>query len=112
MQKLNGNRNLKLINKFGAGLLVTGLVAACAEETEVQTVWSEDVANQACLSAVAETSGNSRVALIASDFSDGSKRQAGAFTAVSVGADEVPWSCVVYVDTTTNSIITDGIFPL
>ena len=73
-------------------------LSACVEDTGSVTS-SRTPADQACLTAVARTTGNSEVRLLSSEFSE-----AGTLVTVGVGPDAAPWECIAYSDGTTAGI--------
>lgn len=89
------NSTLKLVSFVLFGFLLS----ACVEDTGSATS-SPTVADQACLSAVAQSTGNSEVRLLSSEFSE-----AGTLVKVGVGPDAAPWQCIAYSDGTTDGIM-------
>ena len=74
-------------------------LSACVEDTGSATS-SRTPADQACLTAVAQTTGNSEVRLLSSEFSE-----AGTLVKVGVGPDAAPWQCIAYKDGATDAIM-------
>lgn len=91
---------MKLGYKLAAGLFATGLLTACVEQTDVAAPILPTAADQACLSAVAQSTGNSEVSLLSSEFSE-----AGTLVKVGVGPDKAPWQCIAYQDGATDGIM-------
>ena len=75
------------------------LLSACVEDSGSATL-SPTPADQACLNAVARSTGNSEVRLLSSEFSE-----AGTLVTVGVGPDAAPWECIAYSDGTTAGIM-------
>ncbi|WP_171236991.1 hypothetical protein [Ruegeria sp. HKCCA6837] len=90
---------MKKISKHTAVLLGALTVAAC-EDTGSSTE-STDLtpAQQACLRDVANTTNNSQVVVLSSEFSE-----AGTQVTVGVGEDRAPWNCIAYSDGATAGI--------
>ena len=92
------NTTLKLVScaLFGT------LLSACAEDTGSTTPSSSSPTpeDQACLTAVAQETGNSEVRLLSSEFSE-----AGTLVKVGVGPDSAPWQCIAYADGATDGIM-------
>lgn len=85
-------------------LAVIGLVlSACVEDTgnlNTPAPSSPTDAQQACLTAVAKSTGNSEVKVLSSQGSE-----AGTLVKVGVGPDSAPWQCIAYSDGTTDGIM-------
>ena len=84
--------------KLASCVIFGTLLSACVEDTGSATL-SPAPADQACLNAVAQSTGNSQVRLLSSEFSE-----AGTLVKVGVGPDEAPWECIAYRDGTTAGI--------
>ena len=84
--------------KLASCVIFGTLLSACVEDTGSATL-SPTPADQACLNAVAQSTGNSQVRLLSSEFSE-----AGTLVKVGVGPDEAPWECIAYRDGTTAGI--------
>lgn len=89
------NTALKLV----PGLLLGTLLTACVEDTG-STSSSSSRANQDCLTAVAQATGNSQVRVLSSEA-----REANIRVIVGVGPDAAPWQCITYGDGTTEGIM-------
>lgn len=89
------NRVLKLV----PGLLLGTLLTACVEDTG-STSSTPSRANQDCLTAVAQATGNSQVSVLSSEA-----REANIRVIVGVGPDAAPWQCITYGDGTTEGIM-------
>lgn len=85
--------------KLASCVIVGAFLSACVEDTgsAMSTVTPAD---KACLAAVAQTTGNSEVRLLSSEFSE-----AGTFVKVGVGPDAAPWQCIAYSDGATDAIM-------
>ncbi|MDU9007040.1 hypothetical protein [Sedimentitalea todarodis] len=90
---------MKTALKLASGVLLGTLLSACMEDSGTTTS-SPTPADQACLAAVAQTTGNSEVRLLSSEFSE-----AGTFVTVAVGPDAAPWQCIAYKDGSTDAIM-------
>ena len=88
------NKALKLVPILLPGLLLT----ACAEDTG-STSATPGRANQDCLAAVAQETGNSQVTVLSSEA-----REANIRVVVGVGPDAAPWECITYGDGTIGGI--------
>ncbi|AXI46640.1 hypothetical protein C1J03_11785 [Sulfitobacter sp. SK012] len=84
--------------KLASGVILGTLLTACVEDTAT-VASTPSPADQACLAAVAETTGNTEVQLMSSEFSE-----AGTLVKVGVGPDAAPWQCIAYADGTTDGI--------
>ncbi|AXI43155.1 hypothetical protein [Sulfitobacter sp. SK011] len=84
--------------KLASCVIFGTLLSACVEDTGSATS-SPTPADQACLNAVAQSTGNSQVRLLSSEFSE-----AGTLVKVGVGPDAAPWECIAYSDGTTAGI--------
>lgn len=84
--------------KLASCVIFGTLLSACVEDTGSATL-SQTPADQACLNAVAQSTGNSQVQLLSSEFSE-----AGTLVRVGVGPDAAPWECIAYSDGTTAGI--------
>ena len=91
------NTNITL--KLASGLLFGSLLTACVEDTGSATS-PPNRANQDCLAAVAQTTGNSEVRILSSE-----PREANILVIVGVGPDAAPWQCITYGDGTTEGIM-------
>ena len=91
------NTNIAL--KLASGLLFGSLLTACVEDTGSATP-PPNRANQDCLAAVAQTTGNSEVRILSSE-----PREANILVIVGVGPDAAPWQCITYGDGTTEGIM-------
>lgn len=91
--------NMKIAIKLAAGVMFGALLSACVEDTGA-AISSPTPADQACLSAVAQTTGNSEVRVLSSEFSE-----AGTLVKVGVGPDAAPWQCIAYSDGATDAIM-------
>ena len=91
--------NTNIAIKLSSGLLFGTLLTACVEDTGSATS-SPNRANQDCLAAVAQTTGNSEVRILSSE-----PREANILVIVGVGPDEAPWQCITYGDGTTEGIM-------
>jgi hypothetical protein len=92
---INMNTTLKLVS----GLLFGTLLTACVEDTgSSSSVPSR--ADQDCLTAVAQATGNSQVRVLSSEA-----REANIRVIVGVGPDAAPWQCITYGDGTTEGIM-------
>ena len=87
--------------KLASCVIFGTLLSACVEDTGSMTsaTLSPTPADQACLNAVAQSTGNSQVRLLSSEFSE-----AGTLVTVGVGPDAAPWECIAYSDGTTTGI--------
>ena len=78
-------------------------LAGCSETTDnpsqMTTSSTPTAADQACLTAVSQTTNNSDVAVLKSQFSE-----AGTQVTVGVGPQRAPWNCIAYKDGTTAGI--------
>jgi hypothetical protein len=92
---INMNITLKIASSVLLGTLLTG----CVEDTGSATS-SPNRANQDCLAAVAQTTGNSQVRILSSEA-----REANILVIVGVGPDAAPWQCITYGDGTTEGIM-------
>lgn len=90
---------MKITYKLACGALLFSALSACVEETG-SVALTPTPADQACLSAVAQTTGNSQVRLLSSEFSE-----AGTLVKVGVGPDAAPWQCIAYSDGATDAIM-------
>ncbi len=84
--------------KLASCVIFGTFLSACVEDTGSATL-SQTPADQACLNAVAQSTGNSQVQLLSSEFSE-----AGTLVRVGVGPDAAPWECIAYSDGTTAGI--------
>lgn len=75
------------------------MLTACVEDTGYSSS-APSRANQDCLTAVAQTTGNSQVRVLSSEA-----REANIRVIVGVGPDAVPWQCITYGDGTTAGIM-------
>ena len=90
----NVNKALKLV----PGLLLGTLLTACVEDTGSTSSYSSR-ANQDCLTAVAQETGNGQVRVLSSEA-----REANIRVVVGVGPDAAPWECITYGDGTIGGI--------
>jgi len=85
--------------KLASSVLLGTLLTACVEDTGSATS-SPNRANQDCLAAVAQPTGNGEVRIISSEA-----REANILVIVGVGPDAAPWQCITYGDGTTEGIM-------
>ena len=85
--------------KLASCVIFGTLVSACVEDTGSMTL-APTPEDQTCLNAVAQSTGNSQVRLLSSEFSE-----AGTLVTVGVGPDAAPWECIAYSDGTTAGIM-------
>ena len=88
------NTALKLV----PGMLLGTLLTACVEDTG-STSATPSRANQDCLTAVAQETGNGQVRVLSSEA-----REANIRVVVGVGPDAAPWECITYGDGTIGGI--------
>ena len=91
---------MKLAYKLTAGLFIASLLTACVDETQIAAPLLPNAADQTCLSAISQKTGNSEVSLMSSEFSE-----AGTLVKVGVGPDKAPWQCIAYQDGSTDGIM-------
>lgn len=89
---------MNMTYKLVAGLLLGTLLTACVEDTGF-TSSPPSRANQDCLTAVAQQTGNSQVRVLSSEA-----REANIRVIVGVGPDAAPWECITYGDGTIGGI--------
>ena len=99
--------DMKTTLKLASCVIFGTLLSACVEDTGSATLsptpsatLSPTPADRACLNAVAQSTGNSQVRLLSSEFSE-----AGTLVKVGVGPDAAPWECIAYSDGTTDGIM-------
>lgn len=85
--------------KLAFGVVLFTVLSACAEKTR-SVALTPSTADQSCLTAVAQKTGNSHVSLLSSEFSE-----AGTLVTVAVGPDAAPWQCIAYRDGATDGIV-------
>ncbi|WP_299356178.1 hypothetical protein [uncultured Shimia sp.] len=85
--------------KLASCVIFGTFLSACVEDTGSASS-SPNRANQDCLAAVAETTGNSQVKVLSSEA-----REANILVIVGVGPDAAPWQCITYGDGTTEGIM-------
>ena len=90
---------MKMSYKLACGALLFSALSACVEDTG-SVASTPTPADQTCLGAVAQTTGNSQVTLLSSEFSE-----AGTLVTVGVGPDAAPWQCIAYSDGATDGIM-------
>ncbi|WP_261193824.1 MULTISPECIES: hypothetical protein [Rhodobacterales] len=91
--------NMNTTFRVVSGLLMGTLLTACVEDTG-STTSTPNRANQDCLTAVAQATGNSQVRVLSSEA-----REANIRVVVGVGPDAAPWQCITYGDGTTEGIM-------
>ena len=90
---------MKTTLKLASCVLLGTFLSACGEDTGSVTL-PPNTAAQDCLAAVAQTTGNSEVQVLSSEF-----REAKILVIVGVGTDAAPWQCVANGDGTTEDIM-------
>jgi hypothetical protein len=91
--------NVNKAQKLVPGLLLGTLLTACVEDSGSISA-TPSRANQDCLTAVAQATGNSQVRVLSSEA-----REANILVIVGVGPDAAPWQCITYGDGTTEGIM-------
>ena len=85
--------------KLASCVIFGTLLSACVENTG-SAMLPPTPEDQTCLNAVAQSTGNSEVRLLSSEFSE-----AGTLVKVGVGPDAAPWQCIAYSDGATDGIM-------
>lgn len=80
-----------------------GICAAAQTPSAPETGGTPSPAEQACLAAVSQSTGNGDVMVLSSEFSE-----AGTLVRVGVGQDRAPWKCIAYSDGSTAGIEFEG----
>ncbi len=85
---------------IAASFSAFAILSGCVEDTGTPSASAPNAADQACLRDVARETGNSKVKVLSSSYSE-----AGTQVIVGVGKQKARWSCIAYKDGTTDGIM-------